>query len=224
MPIARTLCFDVYGTLVNPIRLPGRLRQQVGESADQVSAIWRQKQLEYTFRLTAMEWYRDFEWVTRRALMFAVRSVGGDLSPEQLQSAMESYAEMDAFPDVPAGLDRLAADGHRLTVLSNGTPAMLDAVLRWAGLAVRLQAVISANEVRAFKPAPRVYEHAAARLTTPIGELMLVSSNAFDVIGARNAGMETAWIRRDGAVFDEFDIAPGLVAGGLEELADSLRG
>jgi 2-haloacid dehalogenase len=224
MRTARTLCFDVYGTLVDPLRLSERLERHVGEAADRVSAIWRQKQLEYAFRLMAMDLYRDFEWVTRRALIFAIRSAGHDPTPEQLRSAMESYADLEAFPDVPAGLDRLAADGHRLTVLSNGTPAMLDAVLRSTGLASRLEAVISVDEVGAFKPAPSVYQHAAARLATPIGELMLVSSNPFDVIGARHAGMDAAWVRREAALFDEFDLEPTLVVGGLEELAGHLRG
>jgi 2-haloacid dehalogenase len=222
MPTIRTLCFDVYGTLVDPLRVSRRLGAQIGEPAGGVAELWRQKQLEYTFRLTAMGKYRDFEWVTRRALVFALRSAGHRLSPSQLDSVMAQYLDLETFREVREGLDRLAGAGHRLTVLSNGTPAMLDGVLRAAELAGRLDPVISVDEVGAFKPSPWVYEHAAVRLGTPIESLMLVSSNPFDVIGARSCGMEAAWLRRGAALFDELDVQPTLVVGGLLELAELL--
>jgi 2-haloacid dehalogenase len=223
MTTQKTLCFDVYGTLVDPLRVSRRLEEHIGQSAHLVAELWRQKQLEYTFRLTAMGWYRDFDWVTRRALVFALRSAGQQLSAAQLESVMAQYLNLEVFPDVREGLDRLAADGHRLTVLSNGTPSMLEAVLRASDLADRLEPVISVDEVGAFKPSPRVYEHAATRLETPIGDLMLVSSNPFDVIGARRSGMEAAWLRRGAALFDELDVQPTLVVGGLPQLATLLE-
>lgn len=223
-PGVRVLCFDVYGTLVDPLAIQRQLEEYVGgETAAGITAVWRQKQLEYTFRVTAMEWYRDFAWVTRQALAFALGSVGVELAPEHVESVLARYLELEVFPDVADGLERLADAGRRLAVLSNGTPGWLEGILHSAGLGGRFEAVVSVDEVKAFKPAPRVYHHAAARLGVPIAELMLVSSNPFDVIGARHAGTQAAWIRRGAALFDDFGFEPTLVVGGLPELADRLQ-
>ena len=219
---AEVLCFDVFGTLVDPLGIQRRLEEYVGASASRLTETWRQKQLEYTFRLTAMEWHRDFEWVTRRSLLYALQATGHELRPDQVEAVMAAYAELDAFPDAAPGADELAAAGHRLTVLSNGTPQMIEAALRSARLAGRFDPVISVDEVRAFKPSPRVYERAADRLEMPLGQLMLVSSNPFDVIGARHVGMQAAWVRRAAAVFDDFELEPTLVVGSLTELATRL--
>ena len=219
---SQVLCFDVFGTLVDPFGIQRRLESLVGGSAARVTETWRQKQLEYTFRLTAMGWHRDFEWVTRRSLLYALRVTGQELAPDQVEAVMAAYADLEAFPDALEGVDRLAASGHRLAVLSNGTPRMIEAALRSARLSGRFDPVISVDEVGAFKPSPRVYERAASRLERPLGQLMLVSSNPFDVIGARHVGMRAAWVRRRAAVFDDFELEPTLVVGSLTELAGRL--
>jgi 2-haloacid dehalogenase len=216
------LCFDLYGTLVDVNGLRRPLEGHTGRDAARVNELWRQKQLEYTWRLTAMEGYRDFDWVTRRALWFALTATGHEVEHSLVDALMAEYGRLAPFADADAGLERMAGESHRLAVLSNGTPAMLDAALRSAGLESRFEAVISADEVRAYKPAPRVYRHAAERLGLPVEAVMMVSANPFDIIGARAAGMTAAWVRRSAAVFDPLDHRPSFEVGSLVELAGNV--
>src|SRR5262249_44002237 len=168
-----------YGTLVDPLSTWQHLANLLGPSARQAAEVWRMKQLEYTFRLVAMERYEDFETVTRKALDYALAVVGYDASGEQRAALFAEYDHLRPFAEVNEGLQQLAAKGHPMVVLSNGTPRMLRAAMRSSGLEGAIQTVISVDEVRTYKPAPRVYKHAAARLGRPIGEIRLVSSNAF---------------------------------------------
>ena len=223
MAAAEALAFDLYGTLVDPIRIWQQLERHLGAQARRAAEIWRQKQLEYTFRLTAMQQYADFEQVTRLALDYALEAVGQQLGEDERRAVMAEYDRLAPFPDVADGLQRLRGAGHHLAVLSNGSPRMVQAVIRSAGLEALFQALISVDEVRVYKPAPRVYQHAAARLGRPIGEVRLVSSNPFDVLGAAAAGMQVAWLNRSGGLFDTLGEPPDLVITTLAELADRLR-
>ena len=216
------LAFDMYGTLVDPLSTWQRLASFLGESARYAAEVWRLKQLEYTFRLVAMERYEDFESVTRKALDYALAAVGYDASDEQRAALFAEYDHLRPFAEVSEGLEQLAAKGHPMVVLSNGTPRMLQAAMRSAGLDGAIQTVISVDEVRTYKPSPRVYEHAAERLRRPISEIRLVSSNPFDVVGAAAAGMQVAWLNRSGSVFDTLGPPADLEIGMLSELAQRI--
>lgn len=219
------LAFDVYGTLVDPLGIETELRRLVPGEAAGISRAWRQKQLEYTFRLTAMDRYEDFELVTRKALEYALAaagSAGRELGARERDSLMARYDDLERFPDAVPGLERLREAGHAMAVFSNGSPRMLDALMEATGLGEHFREVISVDEVGAYKPSPKVYQHAASRLQRPIGEVRLVSSNPFDVIGAETAGMRAAWIDRSGGLFDTLGDPPDVVVGTLTELADAL--
>jgi 2-haloacid dehalogenase len=217
------LAFDMYGTLVNPIRIWKQLERYIPGEAVRVAEVWRQKQLEFTFRLTAMERYEDFEQVTRYALDYALASVGQTLAPEQKQGLMAQYNDLERFDDVEPGLERLEAAGYAMVVFSNGSPSMLDAIMHTAGLDHYFQGFVSVDEVKVYKPSPKVYRHLAERLGRPMSEVRLISSNPFDVIGARAAGMQAAWIDRSGGLFDALGSRPDVVAGTLVELATALE-
>ena len=221
------LAFDMYGTLVNPLRIWQQLEQYVGPHAQRAAELWRQKQLEYTFRLTAMERYEDFEQVTRKALDYALLATKASLSAGQKQHLMEQYNALEAFPDVQQGLQRLQQAGHVMVVFSNGTPTMLAPLLHHTGLERYMQDVvaqgyISVDEIQIYKPAPSVYQLVANRLHRPIHEARLISSNPFDIIGASSAGMQATWIDRSGGLFDTLDKQPEMVVRSLLELADRL--
>ncbi|MBI3974004.1 MAG: haloacid dehalogenase type II [Chloroflexi bacterium] len=216
------LALDVYGTLVDPIGIRQHLKQLLLDEATRVAALWRQTQLEYTFRLTAMGQYLDFAWVTRRALEFALAATGQSLDETGRAALMAAYDDLECFADVHAGLRQLQTAGCGLAVFSNGTPPMLDAVLDRSGLRPYFGMVISVDEVRTYKPSPRVYRHAARRLGLPPDAVYLVSSNPFDVVGAQAAGLRAAWINRSRAVFDTLAPPPDVVVTALTELPGRL--
>jgi 2-haloacid dehalogenase len=221
--VPEALAFDMYGTLVDPAGISRRLERYLPEQAQRLAEVWRRKQLEYTFRLAAMERYQDFEQITRRALDYALATVGRELAPEQKDDLIERYNDLERFADVEPGLERLKEAGHAMIVFSNGAPHMLEALMDSAELRPYFQGFVSVDEVKTYKPAPETYRHAAWRLGRPIGEVRLVSSNPFDVIGAEAAGMKSAWVDRSDGLFDTLGPTPEIVVGTLTELADALE-
>ncbi len=216
------LAFDMYGTLVDPLRIWTQLEQYITSNAVRAAEIWRQKQLEYTFRLTVMEQYEDFEQVTRAALDYALAAVNEHIPDEQKQLLMAQYNDLALFPDVQSGLEQLQAKGHTMVVFSNGSPAMLSAIMQAAHLEPYFQGFVSVDEIQVYKPSPRTYQLVASKLQRPIEEVRLISSNPFDVIGARNARMQATWVNRAHGLFDTLGEQPDMVVTTLEELARKL--
>jgi 2-haloacid dehalogenase len=214
-------CFDAYGTLFDVHAAIGRHRAAAGPDADRLSEVWRTKQLEYTWTLTLAGRYEEFWTLTERALDFALArfpSVARALRPKLL----DAYRVLDAFPDAAAILHALKARGHRTAILSNGSPAMLATAVDAAGLRGDLDAVLSVDAVRMYKPRPEVYRLVTAQFGVPPADVTFVSSNRWDVMGATAFGFRAAWVNR-GRVPDEYpDLAPARVLsdlGGLTELA-----
>jgi 2-haloacid dehalogenase len=219
------LAFDLYGTLVDPMAISTELGRVLGEpDGFEAARLWRLKQLEYSFRLTAMGRYEDFRWVTSRALDFALASLGARLPAGQAEGLVELYDHLRPFPDAVPALRALAGTGYELAVFSNGTPAMIDSCLENSGLAGFFGQRVSVDEVRVFKPSPVAYRHAAGRLSVPAGQVRLVTSNAFDSVGAGAAGMRTAWVNRSGAPFDTIGQPPDLTVPALDRLPAALAG
>lgn len=211
----RTFVFDAYGTLFDvhsAIR-----RHATGPDAERMSDIWRTKQLEYTWTLTLAEKYLDFWTLTERALDFAlarVPSIDKALKPQLLNA----YRELDAFPDAVATLRALKARGDRTAILSNGSPAMLNAAVTAAGMSAELDAVLSVDSVRMFKPRRQVYALVTDGFGIAAGDVTFVSSNRWDVMGASAVGFKTFWINR-GAFPDEYpEQAPVQVLQNLQSL------
>ncbi|HEU4493120.1 MAG TPA: haloacid dehalogenase type II [Rubrobacteraceae bacterium] len=223
MPAPEALAFDMYGTLVDPVGIGKQLEKYLPEQAQRLAEVWRQKQLEYTFRLAAMEAYEDFEQVTRKALDYALAAVGQELTSEQRDALIARYNDLERFPDVEPGLERLKETGHTMIVFSNGAPHMLEALMDAAKLRPYFQGFVSVDEVKTYKPSPKTYHHAARRLGRPASEVMLVSSNPFDDIGAQRAGMQAAWVDRSGGLFDTLGSPPEIIVGTLTELAYALE-
>ena len=210
--------FDAYGTLFDVHAAIARHRAAAGPDADRFSDIWRTKQLEYTWTLTLAGHYVDFWTLTERALDFAfarVPSVDRGLRPRLL----EAYRTLDAFPDARAALATLKARGLRLAILSNGTPSMLSAAVEAAGMAEYLDAVLSVDTVRQYKPRPEVYELVTDAFALERSNVSFVSSNRWDVMGAASFGFQTYWVNRL-AVPDEYaDFAPLRRIGDLTALS-----
>jgi 2-haloacid dehalogenase len=212
--------FDVYGTLVDPLAMAAPLREAAGDRAPELAALWRTKQVEYAFRRGLMNAFQPFEACTAQALAFAAQSAGVALSPEVTAALLAAYRRLPAFDDARGGLATLRKAGRLAVAFSNGSAGPVRELLGNAGVLHLLGDVVSVAEVQTFKPHPAVYRHLAERVGRPPGETWLVSSNAWDVIGAKSAGLRAAWVRRSpDAVFDTWGVEPDLVVADLSELA-----
>jgi 2-haloacid dehalogenase len=214
------LGFDVYGTLVDPLAMAEPLRALVGEQAGRFAELWRSKQLEYSFRRGLMRRYVDFDACTRQALRYTQQALRCELPESDRDRLLEAYLYLPLFPEVAASLTALKAQGHRLVAFTNGVETSIRALLANAGVLSQLEDVVSVDDLRTFKPDPAVYDYLARRTEHPPAETWLVSSNAWDVIGAKAAGLRAVWVKRQPeAVFDPWEVEPDVVANGLDELA-----
>jgi 2-haloacid dehalogenase len=213
--------FDIYGTLVDPLEMNEQLRPFAGEQADRMSQLWRDKQIEYTFRRGLMRAYEDFGVCTRQSLVFAARALDVNLSEEDQEKLIEEYQNLRPFPDVVRGLEALRKEGRVLVAFSNGVEATTRTLLSRAGVLPHLDGVVSVDDLKTFKPDPEVYRYLARSLQRTPYETWLVSSNPFDVIGAKNAGLRAVWLeRKPDAQFDPWGLEPDLVVPDLEALAE----
>jgi len=213
------LAFDIYGTLIDPHGVVKQLQQSLGERAAEFSRVWREKQLEYTWRRSLMRRYADFGVCTRQALDYADSLLEAGLDEASKQALMSAYRELPAYDDVPAALARLQGADCRLFPFSNGTAEMVAAVLGHAGIDGYFEDIISVDALQTFKPDPAVYRHVIEIAGVDPGDCWLVSSNGFDVIGAVSAGMKAAWLKRfGGVVFDPWGIEPTAEITSLDQL------
>ncbi|QLG60545.1 haloacid dehalogenase type II [Halorarum salinum] len=223
--MAETLCFDMYGTLCDTSSVRETLAAELAVSdalVAELDATWRAKQLQYAYQVALMDDYRPFWDVTRDALGYALDQWGVAADEPTRERVLAAYERLDPFPDAVEALTRLSEAGHTVTALSNGNPEMLGTLAGNAGLAPHLDEVISADEVDSFKPDPAVYENAAERTGRDVGECRLVSGNAWDVAGAGNAGMRTAWVNRRNDPFERAGPEPSLTASSLADVAGEL--
>jgi 2-haloacid dehalogenase len=217
------VALDVYGTLVDPAGIARRLGASFGTHAQAAAQLWREKQLEYTFRRALMRRYVDFDVCTLQALRHVSQALGVALDEAEERTLLDAYVHLPAFADVPGGLAKLRRAGHRLVALTNGTLRSARGVLENAGISDYLEAVLSVEPIATFKPDPAVYA-LLEKLTAGRAEpAWLVSGNPFDVIGAKAAGLRAAWLRRDPQrIFDPWEFSPDVVVANLEELCEKL--
>jgi 2-haloacid dehalogenase len=217
------LAFDVYGTLIDPFHMEEHLRPVFGGKAREASELWRGKQIEYSFRRALMKKYRSFDACTAEALRFVCEQLGIPLSEEARAKLLAEYLRLPAYPDVPGALDALAAQGFKIVACSNGTGQTVRGLLDHAGVLERFSLIVSVDPIRTFKPDPAVYEFLAAQARAQKELVWLISSNPFDVIGAKACGLRAAWVQRDPKrAFDPWEFAPDVAVHTLAELAGKL--
>ena len=202
----KAFAFDLYATLVDAGAVE-KAAQKITKRASEFVATWREKQLEYTFLLGLMGRYLPFSEVTARALDAAAAREGLDLKAEVRDALLRSWRELPPHPDVVPALESLRPQVP-LVVLTNAESAMATDALKHAKLSGFFGHVLSADEVRTFKPNPRVYRLAAMRLHLEPRGIGLVSANPFDVMGAKAAGLRAIWVNRTGATFDHLELNP----------------
>jgi len=209
--------FDAYGTLFDVHSAVGRHRERLGPVADPVSALWRTKQLEYTWLRSLMGRHADFWQVTQDALDYAFATYAIDDSTLH-KDLMEAYLRLDCYPEVPETLDRLKQSGLKIAILSNGTPAMLETAVAGAGLESLIEFNLSVEAVGIYKPDPRVYQLAVDRLGVTAETISFQSSNGWDVAGAASFGFQVAWINRFGQRPERLPAGPDAELTNLAEL------
>jgi len=222
--MATTLAFDVYGTLINTHGVVSLLENMVGDNAQAFSNTWREKQLEYSFRRGLMQNYIPFSLCTKHALDYACLAHKTELSEGQKEQLLEQYKTLPAFDDVKIGLAQLKEQNYRLFAFSNGAAAAVNTLLETAGISELFEGVVSADDVKTFKPNPGVYSHFLRETNSTGANTWLVSSNPFDVTGAISHGMRGAWIKRsEDSIFDPWEIQPNTIATDLLDLKVKLE-
>jgi 2-haloacid dehalogenase len=191
----RACVFDAYGTLFDVAAAAARCRDALGGEADRLAALWRDKQLQYTWLRAAQGRHADFWQVTQDALDFAMETLAVTETGLR-ERLMQLYLSLDSFPEVPPVLRRLRGAGLTLAILSNGTPQMLAAAVENAGLGGAFDEVLSVEAVGVYKPHPAVYRLACERLGLAAGAIAFISSNAWDAHAAAGFGMRVVWCNR----------------------------
>lgn len=191
----RACVFDAYGTLFDFASAAKACRDVLGDDNEKLTALWRDKQLQYTWLRAAQCRHADFWKVTGDALDFALETLG--IARIGIRDRlMALYLTLDTFPEVPDVLNRLHAAGMRTAILSNGTPRMLAAIVGNAKLGGFFDCILSVEQVGIFKPHPRVYQLAVDRLGVPASNISFQSSNGWDAHAASAFGMQVVWCNR----------------------------
>jgi len=219
LPLAgvQACVFDAYGTLFDFASAARGCRDVLGETIDKLTALWRDKQLQYTWLRAVQGRHADFRQVTSDALDFTLETLALE-KPGLRDRLMNLYLTLEPFPEVPGVLERLKRSGLRTAILSNGTPMMLDAVVRASGLSAHFDAVLSVETVGVYKPHPKVYQLAVDRLGIPAAGISFQSSNAWDAYAASAFGMRVVWCNRYGQRPERLPGKPDRVVQSLAEL------
>jgi 2-haloacid dehalogenase len=190
----KAVVFDAYGTLYDIQSVAAVTEQTFPGYGDIITQIWRIKQLEYSWLRSLMHRYEDFSVITRESLVYTLRALGLAYDAAAFERIMDKYRHLDLYPDA---LTTLAAlKDKKLAILSNGSSDMLNALVKNSGLDAVLDATISIDQQRIFKPAPEAYTLIEARLGARPAEVLFVSSNPWDACGAKAFGLHVAWIER----------------------------
>eukprot|EP00438_Fugacium_kawagutii_P020403 Skav231241 [mRNA] locus=scaffold411:44181:44873:- [translate_table: standard] len=221
-----TLAFDMYGTVFNVKSVGEALRSlpAVGEKAGRFAQLWRDKQLEYSFRKGLMGEYEPFHCCTSQALDFCCEMLETPISKEEKMALLEGYKKLDAFPECKGALETLKQQGHKLFAFSNGTRSDVESLIAHAGLLGLFDGIVVVDEMpvpKTFKPDPKSYEYFNSCTDSTAATACLISSNPFDIIGSAACGWKTFWVQRSReSVFDPWPNAkgPSAVLKGLDEL------
>ncbi len=211
--------FDAYGTLFDVHAAVRRHTADIGDKADALSALWRQRQLEYTWTRSLMRRHADFWRLTQDALDFAMRTHG--VEDQGLRTRLlAAYAELDAYPEVPEVLRALRERGLTTAIFSNGTSKMLRDATEAAGIGDLLDRLLSVEEIGVYKTDPSTYALVIDELGLTRDRVLFVSSNRWDVAGGVAFGFRTAWVNRSGGPDEYLDLPPDEVVSDLQGLVE----
>ncbi len=216
----KALVFDAYGTLFDVRSVLSRCEEVFPGHGSDLTGLWRTKQLEYTWLRSLMGRYEDFWQVTQDGLVFACRSLGLAPSQAQIDHLVQAYLTLSPFPEIAAALEALSTVPR--SILSNGSPKMLQSAVRSAGLEGQFEHILSVDEVRIYKPSPVVYQLAERHLGIRREEIGFVSSNCWDVAGGKAFGFQAFWLNRQNAPLEALGFQPDGIIHSAMELASEV--
>lgn len=212
--------FDVYGTLYDVFSVVEKCESIYPGKGEQISEIWRRKQLEYAWLRTLMNQYEDFWNVTKDALHYALDSMGIEHDLDKINNIMNVYFSLALYPEVIEALQKFHS--YKLVILTNGTPGMLNRLVINTGLNEYFEGTLSADTVHLFKPSPEIYQLAVDFFGVNKKEILFVSSNAWDIAGAKSFGFTVGWINRLKQPSEQLGIQADYVVSNLLELAQEI--
>jgi 2-haloacid dehalogenase len=190
----RAVVFDAYGTLYDVQSVADVTEEAFPGYGEIITQIWRIKQLEYSWMRSLMRRYADFAVVTRDSLAYTLRCLGLQYDSDSFAAIIDKYSHLDLYHDAREALDALK--GRKLAILSNGSPEMLNALVKNSGLDAVLDATLSVDPQKTFKPSPDAYTPIESQLGVKPDDVLFVSSNPWDACGAKSFGLNVAWIER----------------------------
>lgn len=223
MSDTKAIVFDLYGTLYDVHSVVQQCDATYPGRGVDISNMWRQKQLEYTWLRSLMGQYISFEQATQDALVYTCNHLRLALDQATCGMLCNAYLNLSPYPEVPDALQRLKGMGQPLAILSNGSDFSIDSVVKNSGLQQYFSYLLSVERVKVFKPDSRVYTLACEALGLSPQQILFVSSNAWDAAGARHFGFDVCWVNRRDNTFDELGAAPSYVVAGLDDIPEIIR-
>lgn len=211
------IVFDAYGTLFDISSVYKRIEFHFGLHAQRFEEIWRGKQLEYTWLRALIGKYKPFSEVTLEALEYTCHALSLPISPEVTSDMMLHYEKLTVFEEIPSVLRHLN-DSHSLAILSNADPSLLGKAVRYNDIERYFSHIISADQVKTFKTSPLVYELAESHLSLARDHICFISTNRWDIVGAKAFGLKNIWLNRHDAVFEQMEFQPDSIISQLTEL------
>jgi 2-haloacid dehalogenase len=201
--------FDAFGTLFDVYSVTAKAEALCPGKGAEISALWRQKQVEYSWLRTMSKRYKPFWEITQDALLFALKKLGIESNIALVKALMEQYKQLDAFAENNAVLKLLKDRGFRLGILTNGNAEMISTVLKNSGLDGVFEHVLTSDTVRTFKTSDEIYSLVPTAFNVDRAQVLFVSSNAWDVAASAWYGFHSFWVNRAATVFENLDVEPG---------------
>ena len=214
----KAIVFDAYGTLFDVNSAAEKCKDKIGDKWETFSNYWRTTQLEYTWLRSLMKRHKDFWQITEDSLDKSMLTFKIDKSMRN--ELLNLYKELSTFPEVKSVLEELKKKSIKLAILSNGTPSLLSNLVKNSNLENLFDDVFSIEEVKIYKPDPKVYDIPINKYKVKKEEITFLSANTWDVSGGGNYGYNAIWVNRSNNVFDKLDYTPKYEVKNLKELLD----
>ena len=214
----RAIVFDAYGTLFDVNSAAEKCKDKIGNKWENFANFWRTTQLEYTWLRSLMKKHKNFWQITEDSLDKSMETFQIDKSLRN--DLLSLYKELSPYPEVKNVLENLKKKSFKLAILSNGTPELLNHLVKSSDLENLFDNIFSVEEVKIYKPDPKVYDIPVNKYKVSKGEITFLSANTWDVSGAGNYGYNSIWVNRNNAVFDKLDYKPKNEVKNLKQLLD----